>query len=81
MVKGLEGRNDVSLRGMRKSVLFRSLEARVESVGSKEHRRQQGPYQEGLPNKQGTLIDRTPSQRQKRNTEEFNSRVVIRHGL
>lgn len=60
MVKGLEGRNDVSLRGMRKSVLFRSLEARVDSVGSKEHRRQQGPYQEGLPNKQGTLIDMDP---------------------
>lgn len=59
MVRGLEGRNDVSLRGMRRSVLFRSLEARVDCVGSKE-RRQQGLYQEGLPSKQGTLRDVVP---------------------
>lgn len=55
----LEGRNDVSLRGLRRSVLFRSLEARVDCVGSKE-RRQQGLYQEGLPSKQGTLRDVVP---------------------
>lgn len=56
MVKGLKGKNDVSPEGRRRSVLFRSLEAGVGSLGSKESRRQQGePYQEGLPSKQDTF--------------------------
>lgn len=55
MVEGLEGRNDVSLRGLRRSVLFGSLGARVGSVGSKKSRRQQGSYQEGLPSEQDTF--------------------------
>lgn len=56
MVKGLKGKNDVSPEGRRRSVLFKSSEAEVGSVGSKESRRQQGgPYQEGLPSKQGTF--------------------------
>ena len=78
MVKGLKGRNDVSPGVLRRSVLFRSLEAQVGSVGSEESRRQQEPYQEGLPSKQEMWA---PSQRQRGNMEEFKSRVVIRCGL